>query len=196
MLGRWSYPDCTIIVSTTEGGGLAFSESLKLEVKHKAHFCCCLCHALGVDVHHIIPEAEKGPDTLDNAAPLCPSCHETYGANPTKRKFIREARDFWYEVCAKRYAGDPEGLGKISEQLKNAATKADLDAAVAEITRLMQTEAARAERTVPERAQEVARLGSMIAPGVGTNRHCQKCGTRIGLYIGDQGRCPNCGTPW
>lgn len=175
---------------------MAFSETQKLKVRRKAHFCCCLCHALGVEVHHIIPEAEGGSDTLANAAPLCPSCHEAYGANPTKRKFIREARDLWYEVCEKRYAGDLERLDEISEQLRNAATKSDLDAAIAKITRMMETEASRGDRSVPQRAQEVARLGSMIAPGVGANRHCKKCGTTIGLYIGDQGRCPNCGTPW
>lgn len=175
---------------------MAFSESQKLKVKQKAHFCCCLCHALGVEVHHIIPEAEGGPNSLANAAPLCPSCHETYGANPTKRKFIREARDFWYEVCTKRYAGDPDRLDEISEKLKNAVTKADLDDAIARITQLMKTEAARNGRTVPQRAQEVARLGSMIAPGVGANRHCERCGTTIGLFVGDQGRCPKCGTPW
>jgi HNH endonuclease len=175
---------------------VAFAETQKLAVRRKAHFSCCLCHALGVEVHHVLPQAEGGTDTQANAAPLCPSCHETYGANPVKRKFIREARDFWYELCAKRYSSDPDRLDEISEQLKNAATKADLDAAVAGVIRLIEAEASRKERTVPQRAQEVGRLGAMIAPGVGTNRHCKKCGTTIGLFVGDQGRCPDCGTPW
>jgi 5-methylcytosine-specific restriction endonuclease McrA len=53
---------------------MAFTETLKLTVKRKAHFSCCLCHSLGVEVHHIVPQAEGGPDTEDNAAPLCRRC--------------------------------------------------------------------------------------------------------------------------
>lgn len=105
---------------------MPFSLALKLAIKKKAHFRCCLCHELGVEVHHIIPQEDKGPDTEDNAAPLCPSCHETYGANPTKRKFITEARDFWYEVCAKRYATDPDRLDKIESRISKTATKDDV----------------------------------------------------------------------
>ena len=175
---------------------MAFSEPTKLAVKRKAYFGCCLCHSLGVEVHHIVPQVEHGDDTEDNAAPLCASCHETYGANAQKRKFIREARDFWYEVCAKRYTTDPELLNELSEQLKNVATKADLEQLISKLMQLMRTEAANEERPVKDRAQEVARLGSMIAPGVSANRHCKHCGTVIGLYIGDQGKCPNCGMPW
>lgn len=106
---------------------MAFSESLKLSVKQKAHFHCCLCHALGVEVHHIIPLAEGGSDEEDNAAPLCPTCHETYGANPEKRKFIRETRDFWYDVCQKRYAADYDLLIAIEKRLKTVPTMKDLE---------------------------------------------------------------------
>jgi 5-methylcytosine-specific restriction endonuclease McrA len=54
---------------------------------------------MGVEVHHIIPQEEGGSDREENAAPLCLSCHETYGASSQKREFIREARDLWYEIC-------------------------------------------------------------------------------------------------
>jgi len=109
---------------------MAFTEMLKLQVKKKTHFQCCLCHTLGVEIHHIVPEAEDGPDTEDNAAPLCPSCHEIYGANPQKRKFIREARDFWYEICAQRYASDKDLLNRIAVQVKKVVLKEDLDEAI------------------------------------------------------------------
>ena len=75
---------------------MPFIETLKSRVRKKAHLSCCLCQAIGVEVH-LVPEEEDGPDTEDNAVPLCPSCHETYGANPQKRKFIRETRDLWYQ---------------------------------------------------------------------------------------------------
>ena len=105
---------------------MAFSDAFKTQIRRRSHFSCCLCHSLGVEIHHVIPEADGGKDTEENAAPLCPSCHETYGANPEKRKFIREARDFWYEICAKRFISGTEQLNAISETLKGVATKEDL----------------------------------------------------------------------
>jgi hypothetical protein len=107
-----------------------FSEATKLAVKRRAHFACCLCHDIGVEVHHIVPQGEGGTDEPDNAAPLCPSCHERYGANSTKRRFIREAREFWYEICSKRFASDVDRLSELEQALSGVATKADLDAAV------------------------------------------------------------------
>lgn len=109
---------------------MAFTEALKLRVKKKAHFQCCLCHTLGVEVHHIVPQEEDGADSEDNAAPLCPSCHETYGDNPAKRKFIREARDFWYATCSKRYASDKDLLNRIAGRIDAAVSKKDLRKAV------------------------------------------------------------------
>ena len=50
-------------------------------------------------------------------APLCPSRHGTYGGNPEKRKFIREIRDDWYEICEGRYMGHPDDLAQIRTPL-------------------------------------------------------------------------------
>jgi len=103
---------------------MGFSEAVKLEVRRKAHFKCCICHesSVSLEVHHIISKAEGGPDTIDNAAPLCPSCHEDYGANPAKRTAIRVQRDFWYEQCAKRYGSGPDGLSQVEELLDRRLT--------------------------------------------------------------------------
>ena len=51
---------------------MGFSDTLKMRVKDKANFTCCWCTDRNnkVEVHHIIPEAEGGPDTEDNAATL------------------------------------------------------------------------------------------------------------------------------
>lgn len=105
---------------------MAFSESLKSEVKKKAYFSCCLCKSVGIEVHHIVPSEEGGEDTFENAAPLCPTCHEIYGANPAKRKFIREARDFWYELCSQRFMGGSQQLREIRDLIKDVASKRDL----------------------------------------------------------------------
>lgn len=59
-----------------------------------------------------------GPDTEDNAAPLCPSCHEIYGANPTKRKFIKESKEIWLEICSQRFSNDSLILTQLSDRIK------------------------------------------------------------------------------
>ena len=43
-----------------------------------------------------------------------------------KRKFIREARDFWYELCARSVALAGEELKAISTALERVATKEDI----------------------------------------------------------------------
>lgn len=115
---------------------MAFAESLKLNVKKKAHFQCCLCHDLGVEIHHIVPQGEGGPDDEENAAPLCPTCHETYGDNPKKRKFIREARDFWYDICESRYASDKDQLDRIARAIEERATTDDVARVLSELSSL------------------------------------------------------------
>jgi len=122
---------------------MPFTETLKSRVRKNAHLSCCLCKVIGVEIHHIIPVEEDGPDTEDNAAPLCPSCHETYGANPQKRKFIREARNLWYEICEKRYASDADKLEEIKRLLKNTVSYEDFqgfkDEMLSHITQELET---------------------------------------------------------
>lgn len=37
---------------------------------------CCICQRLhGVQLHHIVPVEKGGSDSIDNAVPLCPNCH-------------------------------------------------------------------------------------------------------------------------
>jgi hypothetical protein len=47
---------------------MPFSEALKLLVKRKSDFRCCRCSEVGIDIHHIVPEAQGGPNAIDNAA--------------------------------------------------------------------------------------------------------------------------------
>jgi hypothetical protein len=143
---------------------MGFDEQLKLRVKRRAHFRCCLCHDLYVEVHHIVPEADGGPDTEENAAPLCPSCHERYGANDTKRKFIRDAREFWYELCAERYkATDSAILERISSQLKNVATKAELAGVFSRLSAEIQAQLSNPKSSLESDLRLVAHVTSSIA---------------------------------
>lgn len=83
---------------------MAFNQQIITRVKEKASFRCCRCQEIGIEIHHILPQKDNGPDTFENAAPLCPNCHSYYGDNPIKRKEITQMRDWWYKVAEKRYS--------------------------------------------------------------------------------------------
>src|SRR5437867_13338071 len=92
-----------------------FPESVKLDAKRRANFQCVICRrSVFLHVHHIIPQEEGGPGDLDNAAPLCVECHDLYGNDPTKRKWIREARDWWWAHCLKQEAA-PAALALLAK---------------------------------------------------------------------------------
>jgi hypothetical protein len=106
---------------------MPFSEAVKLEAKRRSDFQCAACRNPFVEVHHLIPQAENGPDTIDNACPLCARCHDLCGANPEKRKQLREMRDFQWELNAKtRQSPDVVALNQtldgIQAQLNASAS--------------------------------------------------------------------------
>ncbi len=98
---------------------MPFSEKIKFEVKRKSHQTCCICRQIGIEIHHIIPQSEGGSDLEDNAAPLCPSCHEIYGANPTKRKFTKESKTIWIEACAQKYPNESFNLKNLADRIES-----------------------------------------------------------------------------
>lgn len=57
-----------------------------------------------MEVHHLIPEADGGPSTIENAAPLCAKHHDLFGGNPEKRAMIRAMRDAWWQEAAETRA--------------------------------------------------------------------------------------------
>jgi len=88
---------------------MPFSEPIKLEAKRRSHYACVWCQRTDqfIEVHHIVPQEEAGPDTLDNAAPLCAGCHAVVGANAELRKQLRERRDWWWSHCAAKQMSLP-----------------------------------------------------------------------------------------
>jgi 5-methylcytosine-specific restriction endonuclease McrA len=131
---------------------MPFSENVKLQIRRMTGFQCCRCHVIGVDIHHIIPQAQGGSDDIDNAAPLCPNCHDWFGANPEKRKHIREMRDWWYEVIEQMYpTGGQSQFEKLDETLLKIqhAGKAELDELRKELIQEI-----RAVRTIQDQAEE------------------------------------------
>ena len=97
------------------------SESLSLSARH-----CSVCHrykGIKMEVHHIIQEADGGPNTLDNAIPLCFDCHCDAGhynnRHPKGTKFsiqeLTKSRDAWYKIVSEKSI--PEKL-IISEHIQ------------------------------------------------------------------------------
>ncbi len=72
---------------------MAFSEPVKLEAKRRSHYTCVWCQGTEhfIEVHHITPQELGGPDTLENAAPLCPNCHTLLGNNFSAARSMRSA---------------------------------------------------------------------------------------------------------
>src|SRR5207253_338152 len=80
-----------------------------------------VCQQPWVEVHHIHPEAQGGLDTIENAAPLCGSCHNKYGGNPDLRKQLREMRDWWWQRCAQmKHVTVDAGLARKIDELQAA----------------------------------------------------------------------------
>lgn len=55
-----------------------FSDDIKLKAMITCGRRCCICHKFcgnNMEVHHIKAKADGGPDTFENAIPLCFDCH-------------------------------------------------------------------------------------------------------------------------
>lgn len=52
---------------------------------------CCICGTLhNVQVHHIIEKKQGGSDEIENAIPLCPSCHDRVHVKPSTGRTTRD----------------------------------------------------------------------------------------------------------
>lgn len=96
---------------------MSFSEKVKLEVKRKSDFRCVVCGTPIVQIHHIIPQEEHGPDTIENAVALCAHCHNIYGGNPSKREELIKQRETVYKKLEERF--NPTNQYMQSEEAHN-----------------------------------------------------------------------------
>jgi len=159
---------------------------------------CCLCHTPYVEIHHITPEAEGGANSEDNAAPLCPSCHEILGANSMKRKQIKQARDCWYEICESRYLSDPERIDEMASRVKQAATKEDLKNAVENIIALVKAVVANPRNSPVEATDELSDVTAHFGVTLIRGYRCYRCGHEWRpSSLGSASRiCPKCKSPY
>ena len=90
---------------------MPFPDAVREEALVAAGRCCCVCRTFSgrsTVVHHIVQEAEGGPNTIDNAIPLCDRCHAEAGHynphHPLGTKYspseLRRHRDQWFRICA------------------------------------------------------------------------------------------------
>jgi hypothetical protein len=150
---------------------MAFSPEVRKQVRERAHFSCCLCHDLYCEAHHILPEAKGGPNTFENAAPLCPSCHTRFGHDESMRLFVTQARDFWYRLCAQREkdVGTQAFVAisqSLSQQLSNVATKADVSAALQQAVAIIQEQLAPASISLEQARNAVAHVTASVLSSV------------------------------
>lgn len=107
---------------------MGFNERTRNQAKYKSAHRCCVCHKPFVEIHHLVPQAEGGADSLENAAPLCASCHDLYGGNPEKRKTLRQMRDYWWDLMEerRRHVTEASGIDDSIEILENLNSKGSL----------------------------------------------------------------------
>lgn len=99
---------------------MPFPRVVRDEALVKSHRRCCVCHEFGgrsVNVHHIVQEADGGPNVIENAICLCLRCHAEAGhfnpRHPMGTKYspdeLRAHRDQWWSHC-QIHPNEPLGL--------------------------------------------------------------------------------------
>jgi len=176
---------------------MPFPESVKKEAKQRGNYRCVVCFALWVEVHHIVPESEGGPDTLENAAPLCASCHQQFGDNPMLRKQLREMRDWWWKRCEEsRAAPDITQLSEKIDQLRSefVSDERRQGQVLGEMKRLLIQHLRNAESAITSATTigEVLVTSSAYSTGLppSASYRCFHCGR---TYPFPQARCSQCG---
>ena len=109
---------------------MPFTQKIKDEAKWRSAYRCCVCHDVFVEVHHILPEADGGPSTIENAAPLCAKHHDLFGGNPEKRATIRAMRNAWWQEVKEIRAARTDFLER--NPLFNVAAVENSDSALLE----------------------------------------------------------------
>lgn len=89
---------------------MSFPRDVKVEALTKSRRCCCICEefaGLYTNVHHIVQEADGGPNAIENAIVLCLRCHGEVGhynsRHPIGNSYtpaeLKLQRDHWWAVC-------------------------------------------------------------------------------------------------
>ncbi|MGA9151343.1 MAG: HNH endonuclease [Candidatus Nitrosopolaris sp.] len=74
------------------------------------HRRCCICHrfcCIKIETDHMLSKSENGPDSIDNAIPVCFECHAEIhlynNKHPRGRKYhaeeLKKHKKQWLEIC-------------------------------------------------------------------------------------------------
>jgi uncharacterized Zn finger protein (UPF0148 family) len=159
---------------------MGFNEKIKLEAKKMANFRCCMCRALIVDVHHLLPQKDGGDDSLQNAATLCGACHRTYGNNPDHRKTIKDMRDHWHAICEQQNKNFPTDKTSMLEKIDR------LDNNIGDIKLTL-------ANYFKEAASQIEKAQSL--ENISTVTHAVSSGSGFDIFEELGGVCPECGYP-
>lgn len=86
---------------------MPFTSVIKQQVMMASARHCCVCHrykGINIEAHHIVPEADGGFNSFENAIALCFDCHSAAGHynvnHPRGTRFspqeLYRSRDLWY----------------------------------------------------------------------------------------------------
>lgn len=163
---------------------MPFPPAIRRKVLEQAHYTCCWCQRAGfVEAHHLIPTAENGPDSEENAVPLCPNCHAELGANRELRTAIRTRRDWWIVFCERLAPPRPEWL-EIAEQMKVVATNEDLEVMLDRITSQFSELANQPEKNAPTIIAEMSSFSSTLGHTKSLPFACPYCRSRLIPEVG------------
>jgi rRNA maturation endonuclease Nob1 len=186
--------------------GADFPLSVKEAARTRAAFKCCYCRdRMGDDVHHLTPKEEGGQGVIENAILLCAQCHRDYGDRRDKRPTLRQARDDWHELVARRQQS-PDTIAMLAA-VQDLATKNDVSNLMGRIIQLTETlkaNVATGITTAPELANVASTMVNSISPqsvftgfAPGTWAKgvlatiCERCKTALPP---DAAFCPGCGS--
>ena len=94
---------------------MPFPPSVREEALVRSSRRCCVCREFvgrAINVHHIVQEADGGPNTIENAIVLCLRCHSEAGhfnaRHPIGTKYspselVRHRDQFWVAVADGRF---------------------------------------------------------------------------------------------
>jgi len=86
---------------------------------------CCVCDKLcgiNIECHHIIPEAEGGPNDYDNCIPVCFDCHSNINhynqEHPKGNSFSQSELKQLRTECYNKYTSNSDEIAKGVEELQ------------------------------------------------------------------------------
>jgi HNH endonuclease len=89
---------------------MAFPDKEAQELLASCHRRCCICHrfcGFKMELDHILPKGDGGPDSIENAIAVCFECHAEIHAyndkHPRGRKYrpeeLKRHKAQWLDIC-------------------------------------------------------------------------------------------------